>query len=208
VSRAKFAWGAVVALAAGLFARLAFTVSSGRGPAFDLAIRAAVHSLASPPLTRTMQAITILGSEWFLIPFGIVVVWRLAASGRRGAAALLAASALGGEALTQILKLAFHRMRPQAFFGLTSPSNYSFPSGHSITVCCFWGVLAAILAARAKSAWSRAALWSSAILLAALVGFSRVYLGVHYPSDVLAGYAVAVVWVAALGAGYSAWLRR
>lgn len=196
------------ALAALLFVWIAIEVARGQGAAFDEAVRGAIHVRASLGLTRAMLWITQLGSGWFLIPFASLVVWRLAAAGRKRAAILLAATALGSEALTQILKLAFHRTRPQAYFGLVSPSNYSFPSGHAITACCFWGVLAAILAARARSKWAKAALWASAAVLAGLVGFSRVYLGVHYPTDVLAGYALAVIWVAAVRAGYGAWMRR
>jgi len=197
----------VAAAALALFAWLAVCVSRG-APAFDSTIRGGVHSLASPVLTWAMRGITLLGSEWLLIPFGLLAVWRLAATGRKHAAALLAVSALGGEALTQILKAMFHRSRPEAYFGLNNPENYSFPSGHTIAACCFWGVLAAILAARSKSGWAKRALYALGMALAAAVGFSRVYLGMHYPSDVLAGYAVAAIWLAAMREGYGVWLRR
>jgi undecaprenyl-diphosphatase len=184
---------------------IAAEVASGRGAAFDEAVRHAVQARAFSGLTCVMLWMTQLGAWWFLVPAGLLVVWRLAATGRKHGAILLAGSALGGEGLTQILKLVFHRTRPQAFFGLTSPANYSFPSGHAITACCFWGVLAAILAARARSGWAKAGLWTSAAVLAVLVGFSRVYLGMHYPTDVLAGYAVGVMWVAVVrGAASSA----
>ncbi len=197
-----------VSLALVLFVWIAVTVPRSQATAFDQAVRGAVHAWASPVLTHTMRVITQLGSVWFLIPAGLLAAWRLAAAGRRHAATLLAVVMLGGEALDQLLKLAFHRTRPAAFFGLTSPANYSFPSGHAITACCFWGVLAAILAARAGSARVKAGLWASAAILTAMVGFSRVYLGVHYPTDVLAGYALAVIWLAAVRAGYGVWKRR
>ena len=195
-------------LALALFAWIATEVASGRGAAFDEAVRSAIHVRASPVVTCAVLWITQLGSGWFLIPFAVLVVWRLGAAGRKHAAILLAGTALGSEALTQILKLVFHRARPQAYFGMVSPANYSFPSGHAITACCFWGVLAAILAARARSGGVKAVLWISASTLALLVGFSRVYLGVHYPTDVLAGYALGVIWVLAVRAGYAVWLRR
>ena len=196
------------ALALILFAWIAIEVVRGQEGAFDGAVRDAVHSWASPRLTWAMSGITQLGSTAFLVCAGLLAVGLLAAVGRERAAVLLAGTALGSEALTQILKLVFHRARPEAFFGLVSPATYSFPSGHAITACCFWGVLAGILAARSRSGWVRAGLWTLASALAALVGFSRVYLGVHYPTDVLAGYAVAVLWVAAVRAGYAVWLRR
>jgi undecaprenyl-diphosphatase len=74
--------------------------------------------------------------------------------------------------------------------------------------CCFYGALAAILAARARSRARKLAIWAAAAVLTALIGFSRVYLGVHYPADVVAGYAAAVVWMAVVRAGYEMWLRK
>jgi undecaprenyl-diphosphatase len=74
--------------------------------------------------------------------------------------------------------------------------------------CCFFGVLAAILAARERSRARRMAIFAAAALLVGLMGFSRVYLGFHYPTDVLAGYAAAVIWLAVVRAGYEIWLRR
>lgn len=196
------------ALALLLFAWIAIEVVRGEGAEFDVAVRNAVHAWAFPRLTWVMRGFSQVGEAPFLISAGLLVFWRLAASGRKRAAVLLLGTVLGSEALTQILKLVFHRPRPEAFFGLPNPEMYSFPSGHAITSCCFWGVLAAILAARSHSLPVKAAIWTMASVLAAMVGFSRVYLGVHYPTDVLAGYALAVVWVAVVRARYAVWLRR
>src|ERR1700682_753225 len=117
--------------------------------------------------------------------------------GRRRPAILLVVAAAGAVALDELLKLVFHRPRPEAYFGYPLPSSYSFPSGHAVSSCCFYGVLAAIVTARMRSRAAKSAVWTAAALMAALIGLSRIYLGVHYPSDVVAGYAVAVVWVAA-----------
>lgn len=207
-SRTTILGCAAFTLALALFVWIAFEVRCGRSEAFDGAVRGTVHGWASPGLTWAMLRITDLGSATFLVPACLLAVWWLAAAGRRRAAVLLAGTMLGSEALTQSFKVLFHRTRPQAFFGLSSPANYSFVSGHAITACCFWGVLAAILAARSRSGWVRCGLWALAGGLAAAVGFSRVYLGMHYPTDVLAGYALAVVWASAVRAGYAVWLRR
>jgi membrane-associated phospholipid phosphatase len=110
---------------------------------------------------------------------------------------LLAITMLGVAALDVSLKHAFHRPRPIAFFG-TSPSSYSFPSGHAFGSLCFYGVLAAILAARVRRRVAKFCLWIAAALLIGMIGFSRIYLGVHYPSDVIAGYLAGAVWVAAV----------
>ncbi len=200
---------AILGLVALLFLGwIANEVRMGRTAAFDAAVRNAVHGWASPGLTAAMKGVTQLGSTPVFIGAGLLAAWRLAAAGRKRAMVLLAASSLGGEALVQILKLLFQRPRPEAFFGYPVPSNYSFPSGHATMACCLYGVLAAILAARLRSHFARASLWSLAAALAASIGFSRVYLGVHYPSDVLGGYAAAAIWIAAVRAGYVVWLRR
>ena len=191
-----------------LFGWLATQVLRRASIAFDTAVRETVHAGAAPWLTFLMRRLTILGSELFLVPLGAVIIWQLVAAGRRHAAVLFTIAALGGEALSQILKLLFTRTRPEAYFGYTLPRSYSFPSGHALVCCCFFGALAAILTRRMSSAPKQRAIWAGAALLAFLVGFSRVYLGVHHASDVIAGYSAAIVWVAAVGAGYGFWLRR
>jgi membrane-associated phospholipid phosphatase len=175
---------------------------------FDAAIRNGLHALASPALTYAFLGISWLGSSVFLLPFGAVVVWRLAARGRRRAAMLFVVAAVGGEALDATLKLAFHRPRPEVFFRLAQPATYSFPSGHAMVSACFFGALAAILTAREPSRAVRAAIWAGAAALSLAIGVSRIYLGMHYPSDVAGGYAAAVIWVMAVRAAYGAWLRR
>jgi len=206
-TRKRILLPAIVGIAAALFlAWIANQVRLGRTAEFDAAVRNAVHGWASPGLTFAMKGVTQLGFAPVFIAAGLLAVWRLAAAGRRRAAVFLAVSSLGGEALVQILKLLIHRPRPEAFFGYPVPPNYSFPSGHATMACCLYGVLCAILAARLRSHFAKTLVWALAVALAASIGFSRVYLGVHYPSDVLGGYAVAAAWIAAVRAGYV--LRR
>jgi undecaprenyl-diphosphatase len=107
---------------------------------------------------------------------------------------ILAMATLGAEAFDQLLKWIFHRQRPEAFFG-HSPLSYSFPSGHSVESCCFYGVLAALVAGQSKRLWRQVGIWLVAALVTLAIGCSRIYLGVHYPTDVLGGYAAAIVWV-------------
>jgi undecaprenyl-diphosphatase len=187
-------WIAVVAML--LFAWLAYAVAGRPAERFDLAVRDTVHVCASPQLTFAMRGFTLLGSAWFLVPLGILLVCLLIATGQRAEAALLVVAALGGEAIDQALKLFFERPRPTAYFNYPQPDTYSFPSGHSMASCCFYGALAMIAVARAGSRRSRWAIAAGAVALIALVGLSRVYLGVHYPSDVLGGYLAGVAWLA------------
>jgi undecaprenyl-diphosphatase len=200
---------AAASLAVLLFGWLATQVLRGARQEFDAAVRDTVHAWATPRLTFLMLKVTLSGSELVLVPLGALIVWRLLAAGRRHAAVLLTIASLGGEALNQLLKQMFARPRPsEAFFGYALPQSYSFPSGHALVSCCFFGALAAILTRRNAARVTRYLIWAAAALMAALIGFSRVYLGVHYPSDVLAGYSAAIVWVAAVRAGYGFWLLR
>jgi undecaprenyl-diphosphatase len=104
----------------------------------------------------------------------------------------------GAYALDWKLKLAFHRTRPTPFFGTQEPRSFSFPSGHALFSICFFGVLAAIVTERVANRRARAAIWGLAAVLICAIGLSRIYLGVHYPSDVIAGYAAAVFWAGAV----------
>jgi undecaprenyl-diphosphatase len=186
----------IAALAAALFfAWLASEVARGNTMGFDLAVRGAVHSWASPWLTDAMRGVSELGEPGFVIPLGLLLAAMLIWRRRARAAVTLAAAAIGGECLNAILKASFHRARPEAFFGLHQPEHYSFPSGHAMVSVCFYGSLAAILAAGSARS---AAYWAFGIATPLIIGFSRVYLGVHYPTDVLAGYAAAIVWLTIL----------
>ncbi|MGA9627705.1 MAG: phosphatase PAP2 family protein [Bryobacteraceae bacterium] len=202
----------IAVLALILFAWLAREVTHGDAMRLDTPIRNAVHARSSPPLTAMMRGVSLCGSEVILVPLGVILVWWLVAAKRRRAAVVFGVAALGAEALDQIMKLLFDRPRPEPFFGLASPITHSFPSGHAMVSCCFFGVLAMILAARgaprAPSRFKRTAIFAGAALLVVLMGFSRVYLGFHYPTDVLAGYAAAVVWLAVVRAAVLASKRR
>jgi undecaprenyl-diphosphatase len=199
---------AAAAAALLLFAWLAQQVASHATIEFDAAIRDGLHAHASPGLTLAFRGITWLGSHFFLVPFVAFVAWRLVRTGRRHAATLLILAAAGAELLDNLLKLSFRRTRPAVFFGLATPDSYSFPSGHAMLSACIFGTAAAILTARMPSRGKRIVTWTAAAFLASIVGLSRIYLGVHYPSDVAAGYAAAVIWVFAVRAGYGVWLRR
>ena len=198
----------VTVLALILFVWLAREVTRGDAMRLDTPIREAVHARSSPPLTGMMRGVSLIGSEVVLVPIGVILVWRLVAAKRRRAAVVFGVAALGAEALDQIMKLLFDRPRPEPFFGLASPITHSFPSGHAMVSCCFFGVLAVILTAREPSRARRISIFAAAAILVALMGFSRVYLGFHYPTDVLAGYAAAVVWLAVVRAVLMAFKRK
>jgi membrane-associated phospholipid phosphatase len=188
----------IAATALFVFGWLAEEVLEGDTQQFDAFVLTAVHQLATPGLTRLMQVFSFLGSVAAVTAMCLAAVCVSLYFRHIRTAALLATTMLGVAALDVALKHAFHRPRPVAFFGAT-PSSYSFPSGHALGSLCFYGLLAAILAARARGRGAKFCVWTAAVLLVGMIGFSRIYLGVHYPSDVIAGYCAAVVWVGAAG---------
>jgi undecaprenyl-diphosphatase len=178
-----------------LFAWLTDEVLEGETRHFDDVTRAAVHQFASPALTSLMRGISFLGSTLFLTLATIVVVlWFLYRKWRREAK-LFAITMIGASLLNTTLKVAFKRPRPVPFFNLLAPESYSFPSGHSLASCCFFGALAALLTARLEDSKLRAAIWVVSTLLFLLIGLSRIYLGVHYTTDVIAGFVAALIWI-------------
>lgn len=162
---------------------------------FDDTTRAAVHRLASPPLTAVMRGLSFIGSTLFLgLATAAVIVWfALRKWGRE--AKLFAATMVGASLLNITLKLAFKRERPIPFFDLTAPETYSYPSGHSLASCCFFAGLAAILSGRLKRKRVRSIIWFVATTMFLLIGLSRIYLGVHYTTDVIAGFTAALIWI-------------
>jgi undecaprenyl-diphosphatase len=181
-----------------LFGMLAREVREGETQHFDDALRMTVYGVASPRATQVLHAITQLGSPLFLLPMTIVASLIFLHTRRIRGAILLTVTMLGVTVLNWILKSWFQRPRPLPFFGLTMPASYSFPSGHSLAAFCFYGALAALVTARLRSRFLSALVWAAAIVIIVAVGFSRLYLGVHYPSDVIAGYLAATIWVGTL----------
>src|SRR6478752_2239063 len=175
-----------------LFAWLGREMLEGDTLRFDQAVRSWVHHFASPGLTRVMNFFSLLGYNILLVE--LVIVFAVFAWLRwRRAAAWLAVTMAGAVLLDIALKYAYHRTRPEAFFSVT-PGSYSFPSGHALCSLCFYGALAGLLSARLHSLLWRIAVWAAAGVLIVAIGLSRIYLGVHYPSDVLGGYLAATVW--------------
>ena len=179
-----------------LFSWIADEMREGDTLRFDQSIRGFVHSFASPALTHFMFGMSFMGATGMiallLIAIGLFA-WK---RWWRGIGWLLI-TMLGATVLDITLKHGFHRARPEPFFGAL-PHTYSFPSGHSLFSFCFYGVLAGLINARVRSWWLRVVLFVAAAGMIGLIGLSRIYLGVHYPSDVLAGYLAGAIWVSTM----------
>ena len=178
-----------------LFRVLAVSVAQGITDEIDHEIRRSVNHLSSPALTTAMRRLTDLGSPLVLTPLTLAAAFGFLRVRRRRAAVLIVVTMLGVVLLDSGLKLVFQRARPVPFFGLPVPSSYSFPSGHALAAFCFFFTLAALLAVRTRSPVLRVLVALLAAAVVATVGLSRVYLGVHYPTDVIAGYAAGFIWV-------------
>ena len=184
-----------------LFTWLAHEILTDVTLALDDRIRLALHSVASARLTTVMRALSLYGGPTGLAPLGILLALIFLLKRWHRGALLVVVTMAGAGLLDTVLKLIFRRTRPAAFFDYPLPASLSFPSGHAFFAASFFGGLAVLVSGRIRSRVLRAAVWVAAAALILLVGVSRIYLGVHYPSDVLAGYAAAAVWVAAVAFG-------
>lgn len=163
-----------------------------------------------PWLTTVAQVTTALGSSAFLIPLVVIVGglwWKRRHTPR--ALLLLGAAYLGADLLFRIIKAATGRARPPTDLAVGHFAGLAFPSGHATQAAAVWGMLAALVATLLPLWRYKAALWATAILIAAAVGVTRLYLGAHWLTDVLGGWALGALWLGAvLGATRSVDLIR
>jgi undecaprenyl-diphosphatase len=208
-----FGWrlliGLILAVAALIFfGWLASEIFEGETKIFDETIRQAVNQIASPGLTKLMIFISFIGSAIFLVPLGVIVLIIFLRLKWRRAAVLFVITMAGEIILDLTLKRFYGRVRPVPFFDYPLPSSYSFPSGHALGSFCFYGILAWLITTRLENRTARIVIRILAAILIFLMGFSRIYLGVHYPSDVVGGYSAALVWTVTVGLGDFFFNRR
>ncbi|GAA3517036.1 phosphatase PAP2 family protein [Dietzia aurantiaca] len=174
-----------------VFVSLASDVVTFGALPYDRSIMVWLNERASPVVTTTMMAATELGGL-VVVPI-IAVVWAglLWWGGRRRDAALLGAAVIGSTLLNTALKAVFQRDRPDFWEHLVVEHSYSFPSGHAMASM---SLAASLVVIAWSTRWRWAAIDVGAVYVL-VVGLSRIYLGVHFPSDILAGWCVAVLWV-------------
>jgi undecaprenyl-diphosphatase len=190
----------ILVVAAWLFLFIAHEVSDGDHLPVEKAIMRAMHRLdpvslpGSTWLNDVARDITGLGSMVVLSTFTLLVTGFLALSRRFGAALFLITAALGSQVLNAVLKAAYGRERPDPTFRWIEIDSLSFPSGHATASAVVYLTIAVLLSRISEKREHRAYVFAAALFLSFLVGLSRVYLGVHYPTDVLAGWALGVIW--------------
>lgn len=160
----------------------------------DRTVAQTLHDHAIPWVTSVMIAVTALGSAWTLVPVSLVVGAVLVARRRWGEALVLVTATSGAGVLNAALKLLIERPRPDFLVPLIDVTGYSFPSGHASAAAAFYMTLALLATGWVRHWETRVYVLLSAVAIVVLVGFSRMYLGVHYLSDVLAGFALGAFW--------------
>ena len=177
---------------------------------YDSDAAAWLHHHTTAALTTLSEVVTQLGGTHVIVAATVALAAVLVVHGRRLEAGLLGCAVLGGEVLNAILKSEFHRGRPEFADPLTTASGFSFPSGHAMEAVILGGALVFIGWPMCRTLRQRIVLTTAIGAVVLLVGMSRIYLGVHYPSDVAAGYAAGAAWLLGCLLALSLWrsLRR
>ncbi len=181
-----------IALAAAVLAAVWLALLLGGTGPLDRQIYEALYAGGNPPLAAAAGAVTWLGDPNVLIPATFAIAAWLWWRGHLNTGLTLIAVTLIGRGLNSVVKLEVSRIRPDLEPHLVIEQSNSFPSGHSSGSMIFFLTLALLLTHRGPSRrWAVA----GAVLVAILVGTSRVMLGVHWPSDVVGGWAFGLLWV-------------
>jgi undecaprenyl-diphosphatase len=188
---------AIIIGATWVFAAIAEDVATAdRLTVVDAEVSAWLHARTTPTLTAILLVITnvhaTIGVTLITLIVFLLLVWR----NHRSQALALICSVFGGMLLNLILKNIFLRARPHFENPILTLTTYGFPSGHTMMATCLYGALSGVAIWKVRS-WSyRVLAVLAATLMVALVGFSRIYLGAHYLSDVVGAFAEGMVWLA------------
>jgi undecaprenyl-diphosphatase len=197
--------GAAIAIACtALFVEIASHVQSGTTQAFDEAVMRWMGAHRIEWIEKSLLEITALGTGLVVMVMVAIAALFLLATQHKFSAFLLLVATGGGIVLNAMLKSSFDRPRPRLFEWLAEPSSSSFPSGHAMTSAIAYFTVAYLIARLEKRRWMRAVTIVIALALVLLISVSRIYLGVHYPSDVVAGMVIGLAWAGFCLAGLEA----
>jgi undecaprenyl-diphosphatase len=189
----------LLAFALFAFAEISDEVGDGETLGFDRAVLTALRDDSGEPvgpraLEIALADVTSLGSSSVLTLLVLATAGFLFLAQRRHSAIYVLAASIGGASLSIALKSLFDRPRPDVVVHLVNVSSASFPSGHALGAAAIYLTLAALLARELSRRRLRAFTVSVATLIVVIIGLSRIYLGVHWPTDVLAGWCVGAAW--------------
>lgn len=186
-----------------IFIYVAFRVFYFRKETFDFAVFDFLERFVSDAMNDFMLGITFLGTHHFLIPANLLLIaYFLFVKKHRWYSIKVPVVALGGVTLMWLLKMLFNRPRPLIPL-LKEAAGLSFPSGHAMMSFSFYGLLIYLVWHNVGNKWAKGVLIALLLLLILIIGFSRIYLRVHYASDVAAGFCVGIIWLV-----LSLWVTR
>ncbi|MEP0905576.1 phosphatase PAP2 family protein [Leptolyngbya subtilissima ST-M1] len=160
---------------------------------FDESVLLWINQFATPTLDQVMLTFTRLGDPSTVVPLTCIGFIGLWLRPHRSVAIAFAINCIGGAVLSTGLKLLFGKARPALWPQIITETTYSFPSGHALGSMVLYGFSAYLLAQRFPK--QKLIVYAGAIFLIGGIGLSRLYLGVHWPTDVLAGYGIGFLWI-------------
>lgn len=193
-------YGLVIFIATLVFIGIAVGVQTGYLDGFDDAVRYRVYSMRSDKLTAFWKFITHIGDRYVVIMLGVILLLKKSLREKYGVK--FAIAALSSTALYQIMKYIFQRPRPDLALRLIEQGGYSFPSGHSMNCLVSYGILIYLLLRYCENRRLAKLLSFGLGLLTILIGFSRVYVGVHYPTDIIGGWSLGIAVLVATIYGF------
>ena len=177
------------------FSLMSLLISDHKIVYFDTMVISAIQGMETPTMTSVMKFFTFIGSAPFVIVMGIVILFFLyKVLQHRIELILFIASILGSAALNTLLKHLFHRIRPN-LHRLIDIGGYSFPSGHAMNAFSVYVIITFLLWRHIQRKWGRTLLLLFSFFMILAIGVSRIYLGVHYPSDIVGGYFASGFWL-------------
>jgi undecaprenyl-diphosphatase len=195
----------VVGVAAAIiFAAFAHFVMQGFTQRMDEFTLQWIETHRTPGLSEFMLELTSLGSGMVLIMLVLVASVFLWLTRHHWSVYILLVGVVGGQFMNRLLKNFFERPRPSVVDWVTEVHSKSFPSGHAMTAVIAYASVAYLVARLEPTPLLRRTTWMLAIILILAVGISRMYLGVHYPSDILAGYLAGIAWLAFVASSLAA----
>lgn len=196
----------ILGLALMIFAVTAYLIMTRDTLALDTAIREFSYGLRNEGLTVIFKLLTYMGN-WQTITI-LCILFLLLKALRKNFGFPLAATAIITTIIQKTLKISFHRQRPDVALHLIHQGGFSFPSGHSMTSMVFYGMLIFLCRRYIKNKRISNTLTALLSLLILLIGYSRIYLGVHYPTDVIGGWSIGISLLIVLTFGVKILYKR